>query len=280
LADALNARLPLAFGVSGPLATPMLRDGRVRDLVRMAAKCGVTCFDTAPAYGAGRGERRLGRSIAGLSPAPFIMTKAGLNTTRAGRRVRDFSPEALEASVAGSLARLDVACIDLLWLHGPAPAELTPDVSACLEALRARGRVRFFGLASRSQGLPDLAGRAPFDAVMCPVHAAIGAQAQAERAEIRARGLRLFAIEALSPARLPSRAIYRPGVAWRMARRLTGRAPGAPAGASAMSVEDCLAWSLGPGGADLVVSTTTRRRHLRANAGMIAAMLESVPRDR
>ena len=280
LASALETRLPLAFGVSGPLATPFISAQRVHTLVQEAAACGVSCFDTAPAYGAGRAERRLGEAIAGLPTAPFIMTKAGITTTRSRRRARDFSPAGLEASVAASLARLDVARIDLLWLHGPALGELTAELASCLETLRARGQVGFFGLASRSPGLPELAARGPFDAVMCPVHCAIEADRRAELADLRARGLVVFAIEALTPAHLPSRAIYRPGVAWRTARRLAGRAPAPSKEARVSSVEDCLAWSLGPGGADLIVSTTTRGRHLRANAETIAKTLESASRHR
>jgi diketogulonate reductase-like aldo/keto reductase len=115
------------FGVSGAHGSPLVA---ARDTVRLlieAFEGGVRVFDTAPSYGAGEAERRLGAAVSALGrERVFITTKAGLFSSGLSGRRRNFSPDAVEASVLASLDRLGVAGVDMLFLHGAGVHELTP----------------------------------------------------------------------------------------------------------------------------------------------------------
>nr|QQZ48813.1 aldo/keto reductase [Phenylobacterium glaciei] len=83
------------------------------------------------------GAGAAGRNLEGL----VIATKAG--TAHNSRRVvRDMSPAAIKASVLRSLANLGLERLPLLQLHGPAILDLTDDLLATLEGLKARGSLR------------------------------------------------------------------------------------------------------------------------------------------
>ena len=119
-------RAALGFGVSGPHGARWFREGKLARLIAQALDGGVRHFDTAPFYG--EAEERLGRALQGRSDI-FISTKTG--TRRAGRRlVKDFSPAGMRADVEGSLLRLKREAVDVIYLHGPAPAEVAPALAA------------------------------------------------------------------------------------------------------------------------------------------------------
>ena len=65
----------LGFGVSGPHGSPLIRPLATVEMILHAFALGVRVFDTAPAYGAGEAERRLGEALARLPPyAPIVST--------------------------------------------------------------------------------------------------------------------------------------------------------------------------------------------------------------
>lgn len=98
-----------------------------------AWRLGVRAFDTAPHYGAGRSERRLGAFLAGVPREDFVLsTKVGrlLVDDRenarptpefAGEdpivRVRDYSASGVRRSLEGSLDRLGLDRIDIALVH-------------------------------------------------------------------------------------------------------------------------------------------------------------------
>jgi aryl-alcohol dehydrogenase-like predicted oxidoreductase len=83
-----------------------------RGAVARALDLGINYFDTAAAYGQGRSERNLGRTLSELTAKPTIATKVTLEWSDL-----DDIPRAVEASVAGSLARLCVQQLDVVHLH-------------------------------------------------------------------------------------------------------------------------------------------------------------------
>ncbi len=136
-------------------------------LVHAAMDGGVTFFDTGAAYSGGEAEPRLGRALRGRDlDSLVIATKAG--TYHDGRRVvRDFRPEAVEASVERSLRRLGLETLPLLQLHGPAIADLTPEMLERLTGLKRRGLVRALGANSFDPAVIDHIVSLPeFDVVM------------------------------------------------------------------------------------------------------------------
>jgi D-threo-aldose 1-dehydrogenase len=75
--------------------------------VAAALELGVTCFDTAPLYGAGLSERRLGAALRGARREDLIIaTKVGRLVCPDGRVVFDWSAAGVRRSLAESLERL------------------------------------------------------------------------------------------------------------------------------------------------------------------------------
>ncbi|MCJ1697774.1 aldo/keto reductase [Rathayibacter caricis] len=107
------------------------------EAVSRAWDAGVRYFDTAPHYGLGLSERRLGRALAAYPREEVVIsTKAGRllvdDPSGAGRqddegfvvpasarRVWDFSRDGIRRSLDASLERLGVDRIDIAYLHDP-----------------------------------------------------------------------------------------------------------------------------------------------------------------
>jgi len=69
----------LGFGVSGPHGTPLVSPEHTSAMIDHAFARGVRLFDTAPSYGAGEAERRLGEALKRLPRYECIVsTKAGI----------------------------------------------------------------------------------------------------------------------------------------------------------------------------------------------------------
>lgn len=119
---------PLGLGC-WPMSGPMFSGDRKlgytnatdKDAVRTihaALDAGITLFDTAPAYGAGHGERLLGEALKGRDEA-LIVTKFGVGIDEA-RKELSFdapTPEEVRAEIDASLNRLQRDQIDLLLFH-------------------------------------------------------------------------------------------------------------------------------------------------------------------
>lgn len=123
----------------------------------MAFRRGIEHFDTAPLYGAGLSEKRLGRAIRHhLSEGgalPFVSTKAGyrIDFPEGGRqppaeRRQEFSATFIHASVEASLLRLGLGQLDMVYLHDIPSAEAIDDAVEALQTLRADGRVGGIGV--------------------------------------------------------------------------------------------------------------------------------------
>jgi aryl-alcohol dehydrogenase-like predicted oxidoreductase len=113
---------------------------------RAAVEAGINFFDTAPGYGDGLSERRLGQGLAGLRDQVVIATKIGPDAMRT---------DAVVASVERSLRNLRTDYIDLLQIHWPSREVPLAETWAALEALRRQGKVRHLGISNF--GLLDLA---------------------------------------------------------------------------------------------------------------------------
>ncbi|HEX6396235.1 MAG TPA: aldo/keto reductase [Steroidobacteraceae bacterium] len=142
--------------------------------VRASFDGGVRYFDTAPFYGFGLSELRVGAGLAGAQPPPVISTKVGRRLVATGPQdsgvgregyfsprpfapVFDYGYEAVMRSHAGSLERLKVQRVDILLCHdigrlthGAAHemrvAEFLDGGYRALRELRDSGAVRAIGL--------------------------------------------------------------------------------------------------------------------------------------
>lgn len=256
----------IGFGVSGAHGTPLVRPAQTTALIHKAAALGLTVFDTAPAYGNGEAERRLGAALAGLDRDRLVIsTKAGLFSHGLAGRRRDFRPEAIEASVRASLGRLKVEGVDLLFLHGPDPGELGGALFDRLDALRRSGAFVGLGVAGRGPELDAALQTGRFDALMAPVHSFLDPDEEARLARASAAGLAVFAIETAGDSPAPLTAPRRPADIYRLARGLRPTAPGR----GRTGVVEGVRGALERREIACVLTTTTRAAHLR-QSGQLA----------
>lgn len=89
--------------------------------IRRAWDLGIRYFDTAPLYGHGASERRVGQALRDRPRADVVVsTKVGrLFDPGSDRTHFDFSRDGVRRSVEGSLARLGLERIDILLIHDP-----------------------------------------------------------------------------------------------------------------------------------------------------------------
>lgn len=241
----------------------MSRSG-TETLIQRAYELGVRLFDTAPSYGAGEAEKRLGDALARLPRFECIVsTKVGLYSSGAARRERDFSPDTIRRSIDDSMKRLKVNKIDWLFLHGPSPTELTEDLFKTVEEEQYSGRIGLLGVAGRGGEIEAALETGLFKMVMTPVHAALDTDQLIRISKICGSGAELIGIEAVTPT-LPRYAMpTTPGRIWRLARQAAGRAGETPA--VDQSPSEGVHWALTRGRAHRVVTTTTRMAHLEQN---------------
>ena len=148
-------------------------DGDATDAVEAAHAAGVRYFDTAPHYGLGLSERRVGAAVVGL-PGVVFSTKVGRllepNPAPTGSdlgsggfavpddQVRrfDFTRDGVVRSLESSLERLGVDRVDVVYLHDP--DEHADDAVRCgvpaLVELREQGLVGAIGVGMNQVAVP------------------------------------------------------------------------------------------------------------------------------
>ena len=112
-----------------------------------ALDAGVTFLDTADVYGDGRSEQLIARVLRERGgERPFVATKAGRRLEQ--QTVAGYTPENLTRFVERSLGNLATDTLDLVQLHCP-PTDLYyhPEVFATLDAMKAQGKLRDYGVS-------------------------------------------------------------------------------------------------------------------------------------
>lgn len=130
-------------------------DTDAQEVLRAAWENGITFFDTADVYGAGRSERRVGRFLGETRATPFVATKLGRYPEPGWPW--NFRPTTIRRHVEASLARLGVEAIDLVQLHC-VPTEVLErgEAFATLRALRDEGKLRAWGASIETPRQADL----------------------------------------------------------------------------------------------------------------------------
>ncbi|PLX11018.1 MAG: aldo/keto reductase [Marinilabiliales bacterium] len=114
-------------------------------LVHKSLDFGINFFDTAPNYGLGTGEERLGKALKGVDRSKIVInTKFGHTHTG----TLNFSSNYIRESLEGSLKRLQVEYVDSLIIHNP-PSEYfngnKNDHYEILEKLIEEGKIKAYG---------------------------------------------------------------------------------------------------------------------------------------
>ena len=120
-------------------------------LLRAAVERGVTFFDTAEVYGPYLNEELVGEALAPFRGKVVIATKFGFDLSgsdhRPGAAGLNSRPEHIKEAVEGSLQRLQVETIDLLYQHRVDPNVPVEDVAGAVKSLIQQGKVKHFGLS-------------------------------------------------------------------------------------------------------------------------------------
>jgi D-threo-aldose 1-dehydrogenase len=174
MADRVPPLGDLGFGGAnlGNIFTAM-SDEEANAVLEAAWECGIRYFDTAPHYGLGLAERRLGAFLATRPRDEFVVsTKVGRRLESSPetsdelddeggfvvpadqRRVWDASADGVRRSLDESLERLGLDRVDVLFLHDPDEYDdMEGSVSTAVPALvglREEGLVRAVGIGSKS----------------------------------------------------------------------------------------------------------------------------------
>lgn len=278
-----------------------LTDEQAWAILDAAWESGIRYFDTAPHYGLGLSERRLGDFLRTKPRDEFVVsTKAGrllrpnpdddggldlaadfhVRTTL--RREWDFSADGIRASLNESLERLGLDRIDLLYLHDPERHDLDLAVREALPAmqrLRDDGTVAAIGVGSMvSSAIATAVREADLDIVMVAGRFTLLEQPAAEDAlpACRERGTAVVAASVFNSGLLakddPDReARYEygrmPDELWDRLQRIVAvcRAHGVPLPAAAVQfpLRDAVVRSVVVGG--------SRPEQIRRNAELMAA---------
>lgn len=179
---------PNAFGLA-PIANlgRDVSDDVAAGALEAAWATGVRYFDTAPHYGLGLGERRLGAFLRTKPRDEFVVsTKVGrlLVQNPSGSQVddegfavtsplmrrRDYSGDGIRRSLDESLARLGFDRVDLVFVHDPDDfyEEAMDGSFPALEQLRGEGVVTSYGAGmNQTAMLTDFVRNTDLDVVMC-----------------------------------------------------------------------------------------------------------------
>jgi D-threo-aldose 1-dehydrogenase len=179
--DVTVTRLGLGTAPLGNLYDEVT-DEVARATVHSAYEHGLRLIDTAPLYGHGLAEQRLGATLAELPDDVVLATKVGrlLREAPAGRAaepsmfvqvpsvslVRDYSRDGVLRSVEESLQRLGVARVDILHIHDPDDHEdqALREAFPALAELRSQGVARAIGAGmNQAAMLARFAAEADFD---------------------------------------------------------------------------------------------------------------------
>jgi aryl-alcohol dehydrogenase-like predicted oxidoreductase len=120
-------------------------------LLHAAVDRGVTFFDTAEVYGPYTNEELVGEALAPFRKRVVIATKFGFDLSGSEMRSPmsgvNSRPEHIKRAVEGSLKRLKVETIDLLYQHRVDPTVPIEDVAGAVRELIQAGKVTHFGLS-------------------------------------------------------------------------------------------------------------------------------------
>lgn len=166
----------------------MVPDDIAMDAVEAAWSQGIRFFDTAPHYGLGLSEQRLGRVLRHKKRSEFVLsTKVGrvlVPNLRHGAgelddqgfavpsttiRKLDYSRDGVLRSIEESLTRLGLNRIDLVYVHDPDQhfAEAMDGAFPALEELRQQGVITSYGAGmNQSEMLTEFVRNTELDVVM------------------------------------------------------------------------------------------------------------------
>jgi aryl-alcohol dehydrogenase-like predicted oxidoreductase len=126
-------------------------DQEAIDAIRRAVDLGITCFDTAPAYGLGRAEEILAEALGPRRKDVAVVTKCGIPFIPEERKFgRNATYDHIVESTEESLRRLRSDYVDLMLVHWPDVNTPAEETMRALNHLRESGKARYVGVSNFS----------------------------------------------------------------------------------------------------------------------------------
>ncbi|PKM76082.1 MAG: aldo/keto reductase [Firmicutes bacterium HGW-Firmicutes-15] len=116
-------------------------------LIHVAVERGLTFFDTAQIYGPFTNEELVGEALAPYRDQVVIATKFGFSFKDGKESGINSRPEHIKQTVEGSLKRLKIETIDLLYQHRVDPDVPIEEVAGAIKDLIQEGKIKHWGLS-------------------------------------------------------------------------------------------------------------------------------------
>lgn len=161
--------VPLAFGGAaisgegGGYGFGNISENEAIDLLKLSFDKGFRIFDTAPIYGFGLSELRIGKAFKEMRDKVFIVSKSGVTWHENKRVDMTNDPRVTTKMLEQSLRDLNSDYIDLYMIHWP---DARVDIRKPLEVLakaKAQGKIKHIGLCNTN--LDDLEKAAEIDRI-------------------------------------------------------------------------------------------------------------------
>ncbi len=127
--------------------TPLPDRNEMIKLIHSAIEQGVTFFDTAEIYGPYTNEELVGEALAPFRDKVVIATKFGFDVINGNPSATNSHPENIRRAVEGSLKRLRIEIIDLLYQHRVDPEVPIEEVAGAVQGLIKEGKVKHWGMS-------------------------------------------------------------------------------------------------------------------------------------
>ncbi len=151
------ARLPFIFGGAslsgkgGGYGFGEISESDSQDLLHFAYDQEIRVFDTAPIYGFGESEKRIGQFCKSKRENCFIISKGGVSWHSSKRVNMTNSPDVIEKMLHDSLRRLDSDYIDLYMIHWPDPHVDIRHPMEVLSRAKEKGIIKHLGLCNTNR---------------------------------------------------------------------------------------------------------------------------------
>lgn len=125
--------------------------GEINDsegLLKTAFDHGIRVFDTAPIYGFGLSEKRIGKAFSKVRDQVFVISKGGITWDQNKRVDLNNSPQVMQKMLDQSLRDLNFDYIDMYMIHWPDPRVDIRKPMEFLSKEKKKGKILHIGLCN------------------------------------------------------------------------------------------------------------------------------------
>ena len=144
-------------------------------IMDVAFEKGITLFDTAEGYNAGRSEEIVGKALKNKRHAVVLATKVFSSERKAGPNDSGLSRAHIMQAVEDSLKRLDTDYLDLYYAHQPDHTTPIEETLRAFDNLVQQGKVRYIACSNyyvwqlvKAQAISERYNLARFDCIQSP----------------------------------------------------------------------------------------------------------------